>query len=159
MNNSSVDGVADAVTYNSGYLINGAVGLKAENTRLEAEIGYHRNAVDTNYGGVTVTDTNFSIWSFMANGYLDYDMKDSGVSPYIMAGLGLADVSWTEPGWEDSHSVFAWQIGAGVGIKAGDNATVDIGYRYFKPGDITWKNGSTTTEASSNILVGVRLGI
>jgi len=156
-NNSSEDGFADEVTYKTGYLINGAVGLKGDMYRVEAEIGYHRNAIDT-WNGYTETSTNVSIWSFMANGYLDFDMKDSGFSPYIMGGLGLADANVSWPGSSYSDSAFAWQVGAGVGIKAGDKATVDIGYRYFKPGDVVW-DGYTYSLGSSNILVGVRLGI
>ena len=158
MNNSTEDGIADYVTFKTGYVINGAVGLKTDYARLEAEVGYHRNVIDT-YAFSSLPDADISLWSFMANGYLDYEMKDSGISPYIMAGIGCASLTWDEPGWNDTQTVFAWQIGAGVGIKAGDKATVDLGYRYFKPSDVTWKDDTKNTFASSNILVGVRIGI
>ncbi|NTW82033.1 MAG: porin family protein [Chlorobiaceae bacterium] len=157
MNNSTVDGFSDAVEYKTGFLVNGAVGLKTEPVRLEAEIGYHRNAIDKAFGH-TVTDENISIWSFMANGYLDYDMKDEGISPFIMAGLGYASVSDNWTGGSSSDGAFAWQIGAGLGIKASDKVTFDVSYRYFKTGDVTLHSDTVTT-GSHNILAGLRIDI
>ncbi|TLU82149.1 MAG: porin family protein [Chlorobium sp.] len=151
LGNSTFDGHADAIEYKTGYLVNGAVGLKSEPFRLEAEIGYHRNTVDK-----VSNDQNVSIWSFMANGYLDYDMKDEGISPFIMAGLGLADVSHNFPGGNDNSSVFAWQAGAGIGIKASDKVTFDVSYRYFSPADATL-DGHKVSFGSHNIIAGVRM--
>jgi opacity protein-like surface antigen len=157
MNNSTVAGYTDWVEYKTGYLVNGAVGLKTEPVRLEAEVGYHRNAIDK-YAHSTQTDSNVSIWSFMANGYLDYDMKDEGISPFIMAGLGYASVSAHYPGSDANDSAFAWQVGAGVGIKASDKVTFDVSYRYFKTGDVTlW--GDKVTTGSHNIIAGLRVDI
>jgi opacity protein-like surface antigen len=159
MNNSSDNGVPDEITFKTGYLINGAVGLKNDMFRLEAEIGYHRNAPDT-WGGGPATGY-ISLWSFMANGYIDFDMKESGISPYIMAGLGCADATdhYTA---NYSDTVFAWQAGAGIGIKAGDKVTVDIGYRYFKPSDVEWSDGVSThtySLGSHNIVAGIRYNL
>jgi opacity protein-like surface antigen len=157
MNNSTFNAHTDYVEYKTGFLVNGAVGLKTEPVRLEAEIGYHRNAIDKVHG-VTITDENLSIWSFMANGYLDYDMKDEGISPFIMAGLGYASVSDNWTGGSSSDGALAWQVGAGVGIKASDKVTFDVSYRYFKTGDVTI-NGATLTTGSHNILAGLRIDI
>ncbi|NTU96346.1 MAG: porin family protein [Chlorobiaceae bacterium] len=157
MNNSSEDGNDDAVEYNSGYLVNGAVGLKSDLGRIEAEVGYHRNGVDTYYGSPQ-SDTDVSVWSFMANGYLDFDMKDQGIAPYVMAGIGVADASIQSDTEEYGDTVFAWQVGAGVGIKAADKVSVDLGYRYFKPSDVTW-DGSTYSLGSHNILAGIRYSL
>ncbi|NTV60219.1 MAG: porin family protein [Chlorobiaceae bacterium] len=158
MNDS--DGTA-IVTYKTGYLVNGAVGLKSDYYRLEAEVGYHNNTVETWDGvppGPLYADEHVAIWSFMANGYVDYDMKDSGVSPYIMGGIGYASVtdSWTTASYSDG--VFAWQIGAGVGIKAGNKATVDIGYRYFATSDPVF-DGEKITISKHNIIAGVRFDL
>jgi opacity protein-like surface antigen len=152
MNNSSVNGVSDAIEYKTGYLVNGAVGLKSDSYRLEAEVGYHRNSLDN------VTDENLSIWSFMANGYLDYDMREEGISPFVMAGLGVASASWNWPGGSDSDSVFAWQVGAGIGIKASDKVTFDVAYRYFSTADPTL-DGYKISIGSHNILAGLRIDL
>lgn len=157
MNNSSEDGFDDAMEYNTGYLVNGAVGLKGDHGRIEAEVGYHRNGVDSYYGSPQ-SDTDVSVWSFMANGYLDYDMKDQGIAPYVMAGIGLADASIQSETEEYGDTVFAWQVGAGVGIRATENVAVDVGYRYFKPSDVSW-DGSTYSLGSHNILAGIRYSL
>jgi opacity protein-like surface antigen len=155
LTNSSVDGMADYVKYKTGFLMNGAIGLKSDFARIEAEIGYHQNNVDK-YSVFTITDgTNISIWSFMANGYLDFNMKDTGVSPYVMAGLGLANTSWNVPGDSFHDSGFAWQVGAGIGIKATDKVTIDLGYRYFNAGDSKF-SFRTYSVASHDILAGLR---
>ncbi|NTW52506.1 MAG: porin family protein [Chlorobiaceae bacterium] len=156
LNNSTVDGVNDAITYKTGYLANGAVGLKADNTRIEAEIGYHSNDVDTSvYSGPR--GAHVSMWTFMANGYVDFTTKDSNLTPYVMGGLGVADASISGGNWGDSSgsTEFAWQVGAGVGIKASNKMTVDVGYRYLSPSDATF-SGRQVSLASSNILVGIR---
>ncbi|NTW55569.1 MAG: porin family protein [Chlorobiaceae bacterium] len=158
MTNSDVSGVPNIVTYKTGYLVNGAIGLKNDFYRLEAEVGYHRNTVETWNGGSPWVDEYVSIWSFMANGYLDYEMKDSGISPYIMGGIGYASV---KNGWasgSDSDGAFAWQIGAGLGIKAADKVNIDIGYRYFATADVELY-GDMVSIGSHNILAGVRIGI
>ena len=156
-NNSSVEGVNDAITYKSGYLINGAVGLKADNVRVEAEIGYHNNSVDTSiYSGPR--GAHVSLWSFMANGYYDFYSKDSSVAPYVMGGLGVTDASISGGNWgsSSSSSEFAWQLGAGVGFKTADKVTFDIGYRYLSPADASFA-GSKVSLASSNIIAGFRV--
>ncbi len=157
MNNSSENGYSDAVSYNTGYLINGAVGLKNDTGRLEAEIGYHNNGVDT-HNGSSVSNTDVSVWSFMANGYLDYNMKGKGFSPYVMGGVGFADASIHSDSGDYGDTVFAWQVGAGVGIKATEKVAVDVGYRYFKPSDVSW-NGNEYSLASHNVVAGIRCSI
>lgn len=158
MCNSSENGVPDAVTYKTGYRINGAAGLSIDCVRVEAEVGYHRNELES-YVRSWTPPAYVSQWSFMANGYLDCKLKDAAVSPYIMAGIGFANVSWDEPDWKDSQTVFAWQIGAGAGIRAADKVMFDIGYRYFKPNDVTFKDGYTNSFGSSAILAGIRIGL
>ena len=158
LNNSTVDGNDDAIEYDAGYLINGAVGMKGDSIRLEAEVGYHRNGVDSSiyYGPI---DAHVSMWTFMANGYYDFELSNGDVSPFVMAGLGIADASISDGNWgqESSSTEFAWQLGAGVGIKTANNTTVDLGYRYLSPSDATF-DGAKVSLGSSNFLVGIRYG-
>ena len=156
LNNSTVNGNNDAIKYKTGYLINGAVGLKNQDVRVEAEIGYHRNSVDSS-DYADPRGAHVSMWTFMANGYYDIPMKDSVVSPYVMGGLGVADASISGGNMSGSPSSteFAWQLGAGVGIKAAKNTTFDLGYRYLSPSDAKF-DGAKVSLASCNILAGIR---
>jgi opacity protein-like surface antigen len=94
----------------------------------------------------------------MAKRYLDCNIKNSGFSPYVMAGIGLANASWNTPDGTTDDSVFAWQAGAGIGFKASDKVTVDLGYRYFTTRDLNFY-GFLYSAASSNILAGIRIDI
>jgi opacity protein-like surface antigen len=156
LNNSTVDGNDDAIEYDAGYLINGAVGLKNDNVRMEAEVGYHRNSVDSSYY-YGPNGAHVSMWTFMANGYYDFELTNADVSPYVMAGLGVADASISDGNWgpESSSTEFAWQLGAGVGIKTSANTMVDLGYRYLSPSDAEF-DGAKVSLASSNFLAGIR---
>ena len=158
LNNSTVDGNDDAIEYDAGYLINGAVGMKGDNMRLEAEVGYHRNGIDSSIYSAPV-EAHVSMWTFMANGYYDFELNNGDVSPYVMAGLGIADASISDGNWgqESSSTEFAWQLGAGVGIKTASNTTVDFGYRYLAPSDANFDVAKVSL-GSSNFLVGIRYG-
>jgi opacity protein-like surface antigen len=160
LNNSKINGIEDSAEYNSGLALNGAIGLESDMGRLEAAVGYQKNDVDNVFGFTNLGDSHVRIGSLMANGYLDYNKKHCDISPYIMAGAGVADVKadvYDSFGtfYSDSDTVFAWQVGAGVGIKASKNLTLDIGYRYFSPNDANL-DGYKVSLASSNILAGLR---
>ncbi len=150
----------DAIEYNTGVPIGVAVGYKVDEFRVEGAIGYQSHSIDRAWDGsamVAVTDSDISIWSFMANGYYDISIKDSSVSPYLTAGLGFASIDGNHGG--SSSTEFAWQLGAGVGIKASENVVVDLGYRYFKTADVSAEIDGIPTDLSisgSNILVGAR---
>jgi opacity protein-like surface antigen len=124
----------------TGYLIGGAIGYNFDPVRVEGAVGYQRH-------GLTDFDAHVYYWTFMANAYYDFE-EMSGVRPYLMGGLGAADGHWSLS--NDSSTDFAWQIGAGIGVKIADNTMFDLGYRYFKPddGDVSFR--------SHNILAGIR---
>ena len=158
--------VKDMITYKTAVPFGAAVGIKNDGYRVEAALGYQASDVDKikNSSGVLapVTGWSVSVLSYMANGYYDVAIKDSGVSPYLMAGFGGASITAKIQGSSDeTKSVFAWQVGAGVGIKTSDHVTVDLGYRYINPSDFTVSGGSGNMAlscSSSNILAGVRYG-
>lgn len=125
-----------------------AVGNDFGAYRLEAALGYE----NPNYQ--TSSADNASILTVMANGYYDFD-SGSNITPYLMAGAGVADVdvSWST---NDSTS-FVWQIGAGVGYKVDDNITLDLGYRYIKPEGLECPNDHNNVNWNSqHIMAGVR---
>lgn len=159
LNDSDVGPDNNAVKYNTGYALNGAVGYNFEMGRLEAALGYQRNDIDSVFDESVTEDSRASIFSVMANGYLDFEIRNSELKPYVMAGLGIADVDMKAVSFgtyvSDSETVFAWQVGAGVGIDAGSNLTVDIGYRFFSP-DKANLAGEDVSFDSHMIMAGVR---
>lgn len=80
-----------------------------------------------------------TIFSIMANGYIDF-ANDTALTPFITAGLGFARVDvgrittplapgvWLSGGRD---TVFAYNLGAGVGFAVTEQVTIDFKYRYF----------------------------
>ena len=151
---------ADAIGYKAGVPFGVAIGFTSDCYRLEGAVGYQTHAQDTWHGVAVPSSDNadVSVLSFMANGYYDICIKDSGVSPYLTGGIGLASVKFEDMGVTSlDESAFAWQVGAGIGVKASENVVVDLGYRYFRVTDVTSKDGTADlTVAGSNILAGIR---
>ncbi len=153
----------DAIEYGTGYAVNGALGLDGGMYRLEGAVGYQVNDWDKFYD-IEVPDgidAEVSILSFMANGYVDIEMPTAMVTPYLMAGAGVANVDFDAEdvvGDSDGDTVFAYQFGAGVGIDATPNVTLDLGYRYFATGDVSPEEGVDVSIASHNLMAGVRVG-
>ncbi len=148
---------AGALEFKAGVPFGVAVGVASDCYRLEGAVSYQSYSLDK-YKTQTVTNVDFSALSFMANGYYDICIKDSGVSPYLTAGLGVASVKVKDSSVTTlDESKFAWQVGAGIGVKASENVVVDLGYRYFRTSDVTNKVGDEKfTLSGSNILAGIR---
>ena len=98
---------------------------------------------------------NFSMLAFMANVDYDFDTGSRWV-PYVGGGLGVATISIdTEDanGYsfaDDSDTVFAYQVGAGLGyefpLEQGRSITVSLDWRYFATQAPTFKGDLTGTE-------------
>jgi len=164
MNNSDVDLESGAVwiatdhdvEYDSGYALEGAIGVKNDMFRGEIAIGYQAQDVDKIFD--TKTDiVDVSILSFMANGYADFKM-DAGITPYLMGGLGVATVDVSVSSVSVDSTPFAWQLGAGVGVPATDNITVDLGYRYFATADVDIDSAvyDKISFSTSKVMLGMR---
>ena len=82
-----------------------------------------------------------NVWEVMANAY--YDIGNfSGVTPYIGAGLGMANVDY-KIGYKDSltgsnlvdgrdTTRLQWALMAGAAIDVTENIKFDLGYRYAR---------------------------
>ncbi len=155
----------DVIEYKTGFAVNGAVGLDGDMYRVEGALGYQANDWDAFIGFDLDDDAEAetSILSFMVNGYLDIEMPAAPVTPYLMAGAGVANVDLDIEGESDDDTVFAYQIGAGVGFEVSPNVTVDIGYRYFATSDVNFEeffdDDADFSVASHNIMAGVRVGL
>jgi len=130
----------------NGLVLNGAFGYNFGSARLEAAVGYQSHDLSD------FTD-DVSLLTLMANAYYDIDI-DSSVRPYIMGGVGMAnaDTSWQD----DDETVFAWQVGAGLGFEIADNTTLDLGYRYLKPNDFDNDFAGKIKTESHNVMLGLR---
>ena len=161
----------DVLEWKSGAAFEGAVGAKMDMFRAEVAFGYQSADLDKfTVGGGSITGDALeaagvtlseSVFSVMVNAYADFDI-DGGVTPYLMGGVGYANVDLKVDGdllngpVSSSNSAFAWQIGAGVGVKAAENITVDLGYRYFVTADVDGGDGVKLNCGASNILLGLR---
>lgn len=120
-----------------------------------------------------------SEWLFLANAYADLGTY-GGITPYVGAGIGTSrntisdfrDVNVLNAGGgyagSNSEWELAWALHAGVGIKATDRMTIDVGYSYVDLGDAktgTFYNDNGTTRGeqvkfkditSHDFTVGVR---
>ncbi|MEI6847114.1 MAG: outer membrane beta-barrel protein [Chlorobiaceae bacterium] len=154
--NSSVE-TNNAIEFKTGFPFCGAIGVKSGDVRSELSVGYQKNDID-NVSGAPVSGADASVLSFMANAYYEFYIIDSSVIPYVMGGVGDARVKAHESihSFDIDKSVFAWQAGAGAGVKSSKQVTLDVGYRYFKTSKVADDYGSKYTISSSNILVGLR---
>ncbi|GAA4122241.1 outer membrane protein [Aminobacter aganoensis] len=101
-----------------------------------------------NAGVITTNDYRGkkSEWLFLANAYADLG-DFYGVTPYLGAGIGASrntissfrDINIINGGgaYADDKSRWdlAWALHAGVGIKATERMTIDLGYSFLSLGD------------------------
>ena len=161
---STLPGATITTEYDTGWTLGGALGYDFNRFRVEGEISYQTNDVDK-IGAMGVSfdaSGDVSSLAFLINGYFDF-VNDSGFTPYISAGLGYAKVEFNDlkvPAISslsagDDDSVFAYQVGLGVGYAVTEKVTIDVKYRYFATEDPEFD--TTTAEiASNNFLFGVR---
>ena len=160
----TVPGVTLELSYDFGIMVSGFVGYQINQFRIEGEIGYQENDIDDTSGlGVTLDSTgDVTGTSFLLNGYYDFNTATS-FTPYITAGIGYAEVEVNDyniPGsgalnYSDDDSVFAFQVGAGVGYAINTALTLDVKYRYFATEDPEF--GTSEAEISSHqIMLGLR---
>ena len=98
---------------------------------------------------------NFSMLAFMANVDYDFDTGSRWV-PYVGGGLGVATISIDAEDVDgnsfadDSDTVFAYQVGAGIGyefpLEEGRSITISLDWRYFATQDPTFKGDLTGVE-------------
>ncbi|MEN8232936.1 MAG: outer membrane beta-barrel protein [Thermodesulfobacteriota bacterium] len=155
----SVDGFFDGTAeFDTGYFVGAAVGYMREPFRLDAELSYMASDMDT-YAGFPA-DAEIDALTFLANGY--YDFNTGGpMKPYITAGIGASTIEISEPGFSDEDdTVFAYQVGFGVGYELSETLILDCRYRFMSGQDMEFSAGGSTVEveiASHNLTVGVRI--
>ena len=151
--------------YDTGYILGGAVGYMIENYRVEGEVIYQENDVDS-VDGVSISpisiDTN--ALSFLVNGYLDFDTGGI-MTPYITAGIGASRVEADIMGLlKFDDTVLGYQLGVGVGFAMSETVSLDFRYRYLGAAEAEFNynfEGSTGRSvvdiASHNITAGLTM--
>ncbi|MCH7649762.1 MAG: porin family protein [Nitrospinae bacterium] len=128
------------ISFDTGFNIGGALGYDYGEFRAEFEIAYHFWDMDElTISGILPgcpctgpVDGDASALSFMVNGYYDFPVENSPVSPYLGGGIGGAIVTWDITGLvDDSDLAFAYQIMAGIGFEINPSTTLTVGYRFF----------------------------
>jgi opacity protein-like surface antigen len=138
----------ERVEFDPGINIGGSLGYDFGYVRLEGELAYKYSeisAITEKSNGLPFLDVDGNLGSFsgMANVFIDLH-NPSPVTPYFGGGVGFAALTLSDtfgtdsvngariPLYlEDDDAVFAYQVGAGVGIELNPQLTLDLGYRYF----------------------------
>ena len=153
-----------------GTLVEAAAPLVAATINEQAGATVYPDPANTSYGdlaaahrplaaaavtGSQPVDGAFSILAYMVNVDYDFDTGSRWV-PYVGGGLGLATVALDTKTAEgrsladDSDTVFAYQVGAGLGyefpLEEGRSITVSLDWRYFGTQTPTFKGDLTGTE-------------
>ena len=147
---------------NNGFTGTAAIGCNYNSYRLEGEAGYLESGIDR-VNGVSYNG-NVSVYSLMANGYYDFDA--GSVKPFIMGGLGVAQVgfnnvqrSGSASTYSEHDTAFAYQVGVGIGVPISPGLNLDARYRYFATTNFTAAafDYSTSHVSSNGLLIGLRM--
>ncbi len=119
------------------------------------------------------TEGDVTAFALMANLWYDFPIRNTNVTPFFGAGVGVAalDVSYagevlftgqnTGAGSivtfvsDTDDTVLAWQVGGGLGFDLGQGISLTAQYRYFATEDLTLPNGSTLGVESHFVALGV----
>ena len=165
------------IEFDTGYGVSAALGHAWGLFRLEGELSYRENDLDqidvtsltvagvifTGLGSVSLGGDVSSL-GFMANGYRDFDTGGPWV-PFVGAGIGgarlnldITNVAGVATIYDESDTVFAYQVGAGIGYKLTPKVMATLSYRFFGTSDPTFDDGVEEIEAeylSHNIWAGL----
>ena len=139
--------------YDTGYTFGAALGYKINAFRVEGEIAYQKNDQDTFNNNPH--PGAFDVITYLANGYFDFVMERVFL-PYLTVGIGAATVNFSELGFEEDDTVFAYQLGAGVGLTMSETLILDFSYRYLASQD-SELDVYEAEAASHNLTVGLRM--
>ncbi len=126
------------VDFDVGYGLSGALGYHWGLFRVEGEINYAESDIDEfEVVGIGVSGSgDVNSLGFMANAFKEFEISD-GWQVYLGGGIGYAIVSVNDvsvvgiPFADDDDSVFAYQLGTGIGYQMSPETTFSLDYRYF----------------------------
>jgi opacity protein-like surface antigen len=147
--------------YNTGIATGLAGGVKLGMFRIEGELGYQKSSLakgslcyegECMYG--TYMDGDMSVYSLLGNFYFDF-VKNSSVTPYVTAGIGVANIELNDLGYDYDDTVLAYQVGAGFAFALDQQIIIDLKYRYFRTPELDF-DGIKCDFSSNNIYLGLR---
>ena len=151
--------------YGARYSVGVAFGNIMEQLRIEGEVSYDHNEIE-HIDGISIPrgySLETSLQNFMFNGYYDFN-SGSTLTPYMTAGAGFsrikADINLAPIINGDNDTVFAYQIGAGVGYSISEIMTLDFRYRFLTTADPEFNCPRGTLDAeilSHNLTIGVHM--
>lgn len=154
--------------YDNGVGLAGAIGYKwPMGLRSEIELSYRQNTIDfvtftefgVGSGSGSVVNSHVSAFAFMANVWYDFD-TGSDLIPHIGGGLGGATITYDFDGSSEDDTVFAWQLGFGLGYQVTPGVVLFTDYRWFATTDPRFLDPGgpdvTGEYSSHNILLGAR---
>jgi opacity protein-like surface antigen len=135
----------------TGFLLSGALGYTYGPWRLEGEVVYTQNDIDTLSvsGRSTTANGDISTLAGMANAYFDLPVN-ARLVPYVGGGIGLADVSLNDLAADgvfvadDSEAVFALQVKAGITYQFSPQVEAMFGYRFFDTDEFEVRDSTGT---------------
>ena len=129
------------MSYDTGYNVEGVIGYTFNAWRAELALSWQKNDLDK-YGPYPITG-DLTVFGGMLNGYYDFK-AGAGFTPYLLAGLGVLNVNldFDEAGVDESNTLFAGQLGVGVGYAVTKNVILDLKYKYFMSQDFEIDSGS-----------------
>jgi opacity protein-like surface antigen len=165
---------SDEVSYDSGIYTGGTGGYDFGFMRLEGELAYRYNDIDTitfSNGSRFNSDEGYiGVFATMFNVFFDLH-NSSPVTPYLGGGIGFASLYLSDTygfgpnGYgqlyaDSDDTVFASQVGAGVDIALNNRYSLDIGYRYFITEEANLDSFISTNKLkfeSHNAMVGFKM--
>lgn len=160
--------------FETGLTGGAAIGYDFGMGRLEAAVDYKSHDLDewkdvtlTGYGnqGDFSGSGEITALSVLVNGYYDIE-NESPVTPYISGGIGFATVEiddfeiegYSVQDDSEDDTVFAYQLGVGIGFDVNEKITLDLAYRFFATNELDF-DGVDAEYQSHNFIAGIRIGL
>ncbi len=153
-------GLRGSIELDAGFVIGAAIGLtifEVEDLGIRTEIAVDYRETEIN--GLTIgpgppSDANgdFGLMTVMLNAYMDYSLEDFGVNitPYLGIGVGYGRIEISGDNsavkFNDTDSVFAYNVMLGLTIPYSDTVDFKGGYRYVETTDPEFSSTVKTPE-------------
>ena len=140
----------------AGFAALWTLGYAFQNFRIESEVAWRRNDLDTATlgGGARFGSTGTSTapavgrlrnFSYMLNGLYTFGGDGMAFTPFVLGGIGFSQVEAElvrigsqDYDFDDDDTAFAYQVGAGVEYPIYDDLFLEVAYRFFGTPTVTF---------------------
>lgn len=122
--------------------------------------GYHLNkqfqvegqfASSSESGSIAGTSVDTTMRLYMVNGVMNFHPRKKELAPYVMAGIGRADVSVDASGTTASDDSVAFQVGGGTRVYFGKTKTMAFRTDVSLLRETTFSDSSTVTTVTAGL--------